>query len=59
MDFLKSLLKNLAFLLAIGVVLFILFPNQMSQVFKLYGAIFGPITILILIVAAIPRKKRQ
>ena len=59
MDFLKSLLKNLAFLLAIGVVLFILFPNQMSQVFQFYGAIFGPIAILILIVAAIPRKKRQ
>lgn len=58
MDFLKGLLKNLAFLLAIGVVLFILFPNQMSQVFQLYGAIFGPIAILILIVAAMPRKKR-
>ncbi len=58
MDFLKGLLKNLAFLLAIGVVLFVLFPNQMSQVFQLYGAIFGPIAILILIGAAMPRKKR-
>jgi peptidoglycan/LPS O-acetylase OafA/YrhL len=58
MDFLKGLLKNLAFLLAIGVVLFFLFPNQISQVFQLYGAIFGPIAILILIVAAMPRKKR-
>ena len=57
MVFLKGLLRNLALLIGLGIVLFILFPNQMSQVFEIYGAIFGPIAFLILIVAAIPRKK--
>lgn len=57
MTFLKGLLRNLVFLIGIGIILFILFPDQMSQVFEIYGAIFGPLAILILIVAALPRKK--
>jgi len=56
MDFLKGLLKNLALLIGIGIILLILFPNQMSQVYELYGGLFGPIAILILIGAALPKK---
>lgn len=59
LDILKRFLRNLAFLLIIGVVLFILFPNQMSQIYQLYGAIFGPVAILILIVGALPNNKRN
>lgn len=57
MTFLKKLLRNLAFLIVIGIVLLILFPDMMSQVFEIYGAIFGPLALLILIVAAVPRNK--
>jgi tetratricopeptide (TPR) repeat protein len=58
MEFLKDLLRNLVFLSAIGVVLYIIFPDMMKQVFQLYGMLFGPIAILFVIVAALPRKKR-
>ena len=58
MDFLKALLRNLAILVGIGIVLLILLPNQMSQVYELYGALFGPIAILLLISAALPKKTR-
>jgi tetratricopeptide (TPR) repeat protein len=57
MEFLKDLLRNLAFLIAIGVVLYIIAPDMMKQIFQVYGALFGPIAIFIVIVAAIPRKK--
>ncbi len=58
MDFLKGLLRNLAILIGIGIVLLILFPIQMSQVYELLGGLFGPIAILILIGAALPKKTR-
>lgn len=57
MKFLIKLLKNLAFLVGIGIVLYILFPEMMANVFQLYGKIFGPLALLALIVAALPRKK--
>ena len=57
MKILTKLLKNLAFLVGIGIVLYILFPEMMANVFQLYGKIFGPLALLALIVAALPRKK--
>jgi uncharacterized membrane protein YccC len=59
MQFLKDFLRNLVLLLIIGLVLFIIFPDMMNQVFQLYAAFLGPIAILILIVAALPRRKRK
>jgi hypothetical protein len=58
MEFLKDFLRNLVILIGIGVVLYIIFPDMMKQVFQLYGMLFGPIAILLVIVAALPRKKR-
>ena len=55
MSFLKKLGRNLLFLIILGIVLLVLFPTQMSQVFALYGAIFGPLAILLLIAAALPK----
>jgi len=57
MTFLKKILRNLAFLVGIGIVLYILYPDMMSQVFELYWGIFGPLALLGLIVAALPRGK--
>jgi hypothetical protein len=58
MEFLKGFLRNLGVLLIIGLVLFVLFPDMMKQVFQLYGELLGPVAIIVVIVAAIPRKKR-
>ncbi len=58
--FFVELLKNLGFLIAFGIIIYILFPDMMRQVFQLYGALFGPVIIILLIViAALPRKKRR
>ena len=60
MKFLINFIKNLAFLAIIGVVLFIAAPDMMKQVFELYDGLFGPtITIFLIVVAALPRKRRS
>jgi|GEM_PF-1218504 len=59
MQFFKDLLRNLAILIGLGLVMLILFPGIMSQVFQLYGALFGPLIIGVLIVAALPRKSKS
>jgi hypothetical protein len=50
MQFLKDFLRNLVLLLIIGLVLFIVFPDMMNQVFQLYAAFLGPTALLIVIV---------
>jgi tetratricopeptide (TPR) repeat protein len=55
--FIKDFLRNLAILIIIGLALYIIFPDMMKRIFQLYGALFGPIAILLLIVAALPRKR--
>jgi cytochrome bd-type quinol oxidase subunit 2 len=59
MDFMMKLLKNLGFLVLIGIALFVLFPEQMSGIFNLYGAVFGPLAIIFLIGAALPKKSKS
>ena len=59
-SFIKDLLRNLGLLLLIGIALFVIFPEMMRQVFQVYGALFTPALIVILIlVAALPRKRRR
>ena len=60
MEFAKNFLRNLVLLGGIGLVLFIVFPDMMSQIFELYGALFGPgLVLLVIIVAALPRRNRR
>jgi len=59
MQFIKDFVRNLIVLLVIGVVLFFMFPDMMKQVFELYGLMFGPLALIILVVIALPRKKRK
>ena len=59
MQFIKDFAINLIVLIGIGVAVLILFPDLTKQVFQLYGMLFGPIAILMLIVVALPRKKRR
>ena len=58
MLFLKRLIRNLVMLVVIGIVIYLLYPDIMSQVFQFFGAIYGPLLITgLVIVAAIPGKK--
>jgi hypothetical protein len=58
MEFIKHFLRNLVILIAIGVVLYIIAPGMMKQVFQLYGKLLGPLIIIVVIVVALPRKNR-
>ena len=59
MSFFKALLRNIAILIVIGVAMLIFMPEVMSEVYKTLGALFGPLLILMVIVAALPRKRSR
>lgn len=59
MQFLRDLLRNLAILFVIGLVVFIMFPDIMKQVGEVYSSLFGPLAILMVIVFALPRRRRS
>lgn len=59
MQFLKNFLKNLGFLVVIGIVLFFVAPDMMRQVFNAFGQLFGPLAIIMIIVAALPSKRTK
>lgn len=42
MRFLKDLLRNLAILIGILIVIYMIYPDIMRQVFELYGHLFWP-----------------
>jgi len=58
-QFLKNFLKNLGFLVVIGIVLFFVAPDMMRQVFNAFGQLFGPLAIIMIIVAALPSKRTK
>jgi len=58
MNFLNRPLRNLGFLKGIGPTQLIFFPNILLDVFKIYGAAFGPIALIFLVGAVLPNKKR-
>lgn len=59
MQFIKDLVRNFALLLLIGFGLLLFAPDMMRQVYELLGALFGPVIILIILAAALPRRRRS
>ena len=59
MQFLKDLIRNLGILLVIGLVVFFMYPDLMKQVGEVFGSLFGPLAILMVVVFAIPRRRRS
>jgi len=59
MQFLKDFLRNLLFLLLLGVFLYFMFPDMMKQIFELYGLLFGPLALVALLVIALPRRRKK
>jgi preprotein translocase subunit SecY len=58
MNFFKDFIRNLLILAVIFIVLLIAAPDFMSQVYGLLGGLFGPLLILIVVVAALPKRRR-
>jgi len=49
-------------IILLGIIIFVLFlisPDMMRQVFQVYGALLGPIAILMLAIFSLPRKSRK
>jgi len=59
MRFLKNFLINLLIVAVAGFALYLYNPTIMGQVFKAYGALFGPIGIIAIIVFALPRRRSR
>ena len=59
MRFLLDFLGNLFLLFVIGLFLILVFPDLVRQVYNALGNLFGPLAILMIIVAAIPRRKSK
>jgi asparagine N-glycosylation enzyme membrane subunit Stt3 len=56
----KDFLRNLGILIIIGIVLFVLFPEIMRGILGLYDGLgILPIFILLVIVSALPKRKRR
>ena len=59
-SFLMAFLRNLGFIILGGVILLIVFPDLMREIFQIFGGLFGPtLVVIIIIVAALPRKRRR
>lgn len=59
MQFIKDFVRNLVILFVMVLILLALFPTMMSQVLQFYSLIFGPLAILMVIVFALPRRRRR
>ena len=57
--FWKNLIRNILLLGALLLILFLVAPSIMRQVYDMLGQLFGPLLILIIIVAALPRRSRS
>lgn len=58
-EFLKNFLRNLVFLIVIGIVLFLVNPEIMRQMVGFFGQLFGPLAILMIVVGALPRRRKR
>jgi hypothetical protein len=58
MDFLKGFLRNLALLAVLGFIIYLIEPDMVRQVTEAYWMILGPVGIILVIVAAIPQKRK-
>lgn len=57
MDFLKGFLRNIALIIGLGIIIYLIEPEMVRQVIEVYRLILGPIAFLFVIIAALPRKR--
>lgn len=58
MRFIISLLRNLAIVVVLAVVLYVIQPEIMAKVFLEYWLYFTPLMLLLVVLLAFPRKKK-
>ncbi|MEX2161431.1 MAG: hypothetical protein WD751_05900 [Anaerolineales bacterium] len=59
MQFLKDLLYNLGLVALAALILYILFPEQAGAMYQMYWMIYGPIILLVLLIYALPGRRRR
>lgn len=59
MNYLGKWIGNIAIILVILFVVFILSPTIMGEVFKFQWMLLGPILIMVVLVIALPRRRRK
>lgn len=59
MHLIKNFIINLALLVGGGLILLMIYPEIMEQVFQVFGQFFIPLAIIMLIVAALPKRKSK
>ena len=57
MDFVKGFIRNLAIMFGLGLVIYLIEPEMVRQVIEVYWQILGPIALLFVFIAALPRKR--
>lgn len=57
MRFLKNFLINLFWLFVFGLIVYLIYPDIIGMVYKTIGQLFGPLVILMIIVAALPGRR--
>lgn len=59
MDYLKGLLRNLTIIFGLGLILYIAAPGIVGLVFQTMGGLYGLLLIPMLLVAALPDRKKK
>jgi hypothetical protein len=59
MGFLRRFLRNLIFFAVVGIIIYLMEPEMVKNVVDAYWQILGPIGLLLIIVGAIPQKRRR
>lgn len=59
MQFLKDLLLNIAIYAIVMLVLYLVFPDLISQVYDFLWMMFGPLIFLLLVPAVLPAIRRR
>ena len=55
-----NFLRNLALLIVLGIILFVVAPSMMKQVVGVYNGLgILPIIIILVVLAALPRRNRR
>lgn len=59
MKFLSDFLFNIGLLILGGIILLVLFPKEMGDVYQVAWTLFGPIILVVLLINALPGRRRR
>lgn len=59
MRFLKNFLVNIFWVFVFGLIVYVIFPDIIGLAYKTLGNLFGPLVILMIIVASLPGRRTE